>query len=202
MTEYCIGTLKDWIAGTLDYDGPKIDDERKILHQVTQGLAYLHDNKIIHRDIKPHNILIYVDEGSEPLMKLADFGICSILSVDNGFTITNVVNPSGTRGYMPPEMFESSRIPDGYKVDIFALGCVFGLTLSIGGKHPFGKDEVDQSFWIKEKRPMLLCREELKDAFSHDELAFSLIQSMVNAEPRERPTASEVLLHAFFTKSH
>ena len=176
MTELCKGTLFDWIKGFLHYDAPKIEDERNIIHQVTRGLAYLHENKISHRDIKPHNILIHVHvyEGMKlSWVKLAEFGTCSTLTADeNGFTNTNVVNPTGTRGYMAPEMYESSRISSGSKVDIFALGCVLGCTLSIGGKHPFGDDEVDQSFRIKEKSPMVLSRGDLKSAFSEDESVF------------------------------
>lgn len=189
--------MKDWIVGALKYEGPKINDERKILQQVTQGLAYLHQNKIIHRDIKPHNILIYVEEGSDPLMKLADFGICSILSVENGFTNTNVVNPSGSPGYRAPEMFENKVLDN--KVDIFALGCVFGCTLSTGGKHPFGDDEVTRSYKIKEKKPMVLKQKDLKGPYySVDEFVFELIQSMVKVNPKERPTAAEILKNPFF----
>ncbi len=194
----CKGTLKNWIVGTLKYDGPKFNDERKILHQVTQGLAYLHHNKITHRDIKPSNILIYLDDkGSEPVMKLADFGICSILSTDNGFTNTNVENPSGTQGFMAPEMYGKHHL--GNKVDIFALGCVFCCTLSTGGRHPFGDDEVTRSYMIKEKKPMALKQKDLKGPYySVDEFVFELIQSMVKVNPKERPTAAEILKNPFF----
>lgn len=195
----CSGTLKDWIEEKLNYDGPKIENEREILHQVIQGLVYLHEDcKIIHRDIKPHNILIHVmDDGREPQMKLADFGICSILSVDNGFTNTNTTNPSGTRGYMAPEMYGSNYLDN--KVDIFALGCVFGCTLSERGKHPFGDNVDDQAYRIKSKQSMKLTREQLKSKFSTDkDLAFQLVDSMVRVNPKDRPTAKQILAHDFF----
>jgi len=81
VTELCEGTLEEYINGK--YNGPRFENERKILWQMTQGLAHLHSKGIVHRDIKPTNILIYVPPSSEngaainvePLIKLADFGI-------------------------------------------------------------------------------------------------------------------------------
>jgi len=76
ITELCEGTLANYVKG--EYQGPKFKNEREILLQVTQGLAHLHSLGIIHRDIKPNNILIFVPSDgyrAEPRMKLADFGI-------------------------------------------------------------------------------------------------------------------------------
>jgi len=56
-----------------------------------------------------------------------------------------MVNPKGTRGWMAPEQYGSARL--GGEVDIFALGCIFGYTLSTEGKHPFG-DDLDERVYI------------------------------------------------------
>lgn len=82
VTELCRGTLEDYVKG--NYQGPRFQDEKEILRQVTQGLAHLHSKEIVHRDIKPTNILIFVPDGcrSRPQAKLADFGLSKILSVD------------------------------------------------------------------------------------------------------------------------
>lgn len=194
----------DWINGT--YKGPIADDgEKGILYQVTKGLEYLHDSKpiVIHKDIKPNNILIFVpsDAGSRPQMKLADFGISRILAEGNDTGIctnSNVEKPSGTEGYMARELY--FKVPKyDFKVDIFALGCVFGCTLSVGGKHPFGDDYCDQVVRIK-KEPidqpyMSLKLEELKEPYR---CAFELIKSMVDENPNKRPTTKDILNHAFF----
>lgn len=70
--------MRRWIEGT--YKGPKNDeDEREMLRQVTEGLAYLHFKNIIHGKMKKNNILIFVPENSKgvikPQMKIADFGL-------------------------------------------------------------------------------------------------------------------------------
>jgi len=167
-TELCAGTLQDLIEGT--YEGPSFDNEKRILRQVTKGLAYLHSLDIVHLDIKPTNVLIFVPElGTMPVkpkMKLADFGLCKVLKKDQHrreFSNTNMSNPNGTMGWMAPELYQSDRCD--YKVDIFPLGCIFSYTLS-GGKHPFGEDENERSILIKQKKSMLLNKKDLKTPYS------------------------------------
>ncbi len=119
-------------------------------------------------------------------MKLADFGLSKVLNNEKGdFTNTSLGNPSGTRGWMAPELYKSIRYDS--KVDIFALGCIFGYTLS-GGKHPFGDDPFDQEF----EDPI----------YSKDRVAYDLILSMVDMEPTKRPTVQKVLKHIFFLPCH
>ena len=66
--ELCSGTLEDYVKGKFN-TGPKFKSEREVLHQVSKGLAHLHQLTIVHRDIKPTNILIFVpvEYGTEPL---------------------------------------------------------------------------------------------------------------------------------------
>jgi len=151
--ELCQGTLADYI--NWKYHGPKFQDQREILHQVTQGLVYLHQLRIVHGDIKPTNLFIFVpsdgsDKEFEPMMKIADFGISKCIYtperkvrfghskvLNTNFTNTSETNPTGTKGWMAPEVYESNKLD--FKVDIWGLGLIFGYTLS-GGKHPYGND--------------------------------------------------------------
>jgi len=100
-------------------------NERKILYQVTKGLVYLHSRNIIHRDIKPTNILIFVPNNTsqgfnnKPLMKIADFGLSKALKSNQvDLSTKNKSNPRGTRGWIAPELYEDGSRYD-FKVDIF-----------------------------------------------------------------------------------
>ena len=198
-TELCSGTLEEYLNGK--YVGPRFLNELEILHQVVQGLAHLHRLGIVHRDIKPTNILIFIpsegsDETNKPLVKLADFGISKILKIGkNDFTNTSVTNPNGTRGWMAPEVYESNRFD--FKVDIWALGCIFGYTLSEGKNHPFGEENKRNSR-ILQKEDMELTPRDLKKPYSDDRVGFELIKSMLEREPTVRPEITKVLNSSFF----
>ncbi|OHD26106.1 MAG: hypothetical protein A2086_08735 [Spirochaetes bacterium GWD1_27_9] len=99
-----------------------------ILYQIALGLYHAHSKKVIHRDIKPHNILISKDGD----VKLTDFGIAMKTTDLKDITKTGVV--VGTPAYMSPEQF-SSKKEITYQSDIYSLGVVFYEMLT--GQRPF-----------------------------------------------------------------
>ena len=196
-----------------EWKGPIIQalfDEKKMLHQVTKGLAYLHsrDKPIIHRDIKPSNILIYApDEKTaagglvKPKMKIADFGLSTtLISGQADLSTRNNTDPDGTRGWIAPELYEKG-CRYNCKVDIFPLGCVFGYTLSKEQHHPFGEKE-ERAYRIKHKKEpiKILALADLKEPYSK-KCTLELIWSMIKMNPEERLTAEDILNHEFFTGS-
>ena len=184
------------------YGGPSIGDDRKVLLQVTQGVYYLHQRGIVHRDIKPINIFISQHYGTDvkPTMKIADFGLSRNIQNNKKFNKSSS-NPAGTKGWMAPECC-AAGYKDDEKVDVFSLGCIYGYMLS-GGMHHFEGDHVLQrQVNINQRKPKSLTKEQLKPMYSRDPFVFKLIFCMLEMEPSDRPTVKTILGNSFFTRTH
>src|SRR5664279_3220368 len=102
---------------------------RRILHDVADALYYAHQHGVIHRDIKPDNILLDSESG-RPMV--SDFGIARAAETDGQLTVTGVA--VGTPAYMSPEQSLGERELDG-RSDIYSLGVV-GYQM-LAGELPF-----------------------------------------------------------------
>ncbi len=199
-----IGTLQDLVKGK--YQWSIIGDEKEVLLQITEGLAYLHEKGIIHRDLQPTTIVI---DDKTKKMKLAYFGICNTLIEDqhkpSDSSFKNDLQtraPLGTLGWIPPELFDSDSYD--FKVDIFTLGCILSYVLTVEAKHPFGKYPLEQSVRIQKKdATMYLEPNDFKGQYRNDAvIMIKLIQSMCKMEPNDRPETKEILANEFFTKTN
>lgn len=94
--------------------------------QICEGLAHAHARNIVHRDIKPGNVVV----GAEDRVKITDFGLAQPPHDED--TALNLAI-AGTPGYMSPEQLRGQRV-DG-RADIFAVGCVIYQMLT--GRQPF-----------------------------------------------------------------
>lgn len=107
-----------------------------IIGEVASGLDFAHRNNLLHRDVKPANILLaassYPDDPEEVL--LTDFGIAKL--VDDSQQLTGTGNLLATLAYASPEQIEGRSID--HRVDVYALGCVLYELLT--GKVPFPSD--------------------------------------------------------------
>jgi serine/threonine protein kinase len=108
---------------------PDLPAVRRILREVAEALAYAHANGLVHRDVKPDNILI---ERSSGHARVSDFGIARAAEGDGRLTVTGIA--VGTPAYMSPEQAMGEREIDG-RSDIYSLGVV-GYQM-LAGSLPF-----------------------------------------------------------------
>ena len=115
-----------------------------LLHGILQGLDYAHRHNIVHRDMKPENVLIS-DEGD---VKVADFGIARLTDDSGaGSTATKTGTTVGTPQYMSPEQVASSKV-DG-RSDLYSTGIM--LYEAVCGRPPFVASEADGPFTLMAK---------------------------------------------------
>jgi serine/threonine protein kinase len=112
-----------------------------IFLQLCDGLDYAHRRGVVHRDLKPGNIMLTKRQGDKCLVKILDFGLVKLTRTDkNHQGLTRVGEVFGTPYYMSPEQCLGARI-DG-RSDIYSIGCVLFETLT--GEVPFmGENAVD-----------------------------------------------------------
>jgi len=112
---------------------------RSLVFQMCKAVDYLHKNNMIHRDVKPENLLI--DENLN--LKLCDFGFARKVKLNkNNNNIDTMTDYVATRWYRSPELLLSGGIY-GPEVDYWAIGCIMG-ELADGNPMFPGEDEVDQ----------------------------------------------------------
>jgi Protein kinase domain/FHA domain len=107
-----------------------------ILGQIGSALDAAHASGLIHRDVKPGNIIVAADHGAEPHAYLTDFGLSKNPEADS-IALTKQGQFVGTTAYTAPE--EILAQPRDHRVDIYSLGCV--LFEAVVGEPPFVRDQ-------------------------------------------------------------
>lgn len=123
LLEFCHSNLEQAIK-TKFFSGVQIV---LAVYQIAEGMRYVHSQKVVHRDLKPTNILI----GCDGSIKIGDFGISKLISTEEQSSMTAGV---GTQKFMAPEIIDEN---DKYneKVDVYSFGVVVFFVLS-GGDLP------------------------------------------------------------------
>lgn len=184
IIEYCGGgNLKEYVKNRR----LKEKYARLFFQQIALGLEYLHSKSIIHRDIKPHNILLTTNRKT---IKIADFGFAKIIGSD---ALTETM--CGSPMYMAPEIIRGKSYTS--KADLWSVGVMMYEALT--GFHPF--QGANSLYDLIDKIERYSKRNQLKfpNGINLTYFARDLLKRLLRSEPDERMEWKEFFIHKFFT---
>ncbi|TRY64457.1 hypothetical protein DNTS_017140 [Danionella cerebrum] len=155
-------------------------EARYFMCQTIQGVQYLHNNRVIHRDLKLGNLFLNDDMD----VKIGDFGLATKIEFDGERKKTLC----GTPNYIAPEVL--CKKGHSFEVDIWSLGCIL-YTLLVG-KPPFETSCLKETYVRIKKNEYSVPRH-------ISPVASALIRRMLHADPTLRPSVADLLADEFFT---
>ena len=209
--EYVEQDLKK-IIDAANGKGLEMNLVKSFLYQLLRGVDYIHKNKVLHRDLKPQNLLINKDN----IMKIGDFG----LARGYGIPVKNYTHEVVTLWYRPPDVLLGNKTY-GTTVDMWSIGCIFAEMVT--GKPLFpGNSETDQlkkiflimgtptenyassltelpEWGVGENNFEVNKPQNLKELLKNlNDEGIDLLQKFLQLEPDKRISAEEALKHPFF----
>uniref|UniRef100_A0A7S1C3Y2 Cyclin-dependent kinase 2 homolog n=1 Tax=Bicosoecida sp. CB-2014 TaxID=1486930 RepID=A0A7S1C3Y2_9STRA len=184
---------------------------KKLLFQLLKGIAFCHHHRVLHRDLKPQNLLI----NREGELKLADFGLARAF----GIPVRSYTHEVVTLWYRSPDVLLGSR-KYSTPVDIWSVGCIFAEMANGRPLFPGTSDEDQLAYifrslgtptvdifpgltalpdYVEGAFPMYPAPESLKGLVpSLDDQGVDLFTSMLQYDPAARVTAEAALSHPYF----
>ncbi|KAG6919549.1 negative regulator of the PHO system [Tephrocybe rancida] len=212
--EYCEQDLKKYMDTTGDRGALDPVTVRSFMYQLLKGTAFCHENQVLHRDLKPQNLLI----NKKGELKVGDFGLARAF----GVPVNTFSNEVVTLWYRAPDVLLGSRTYNT-SIDLWSCGCIFAEMIS--GTPLFrGRDNQDQLLHIMriigtpsdqqfakmakdspeiqikqyQRYPKMNLQQVLPKASRE---AIDLLDKLLKFDPTERCTANEALAHPYFTNT-
>ncbi|XP_013136578.1 PREDICTED: serine/threonine-protein kinase STK11 [Papilio polytes] len=182
VMEFCVGVLQDMLESSPGKKFPQ-RQAHDYFTQLLDGLEYLHGQGVVHKDIKPGNLLLTLNQ----ILKITDFGVAEALDMfspeDTCYT------GQGSPAFQPPEIANGAETFSGTKVDIWSSGVtLYNMTT---GRYPFEGDNVFrllEAIGRAEPAPPPRC---LGPALH------ALLTHMLSRDPKLRPDVHQIRRHAW-----
>ncbi|XP_040921846.1 serine/threonine-protein kinase 17A [Toxotes jaculatrix] len=164
------------------------EDVKRLMRQILEGVAFLHQNNIVHLDLKPQNILL---TSSSPLgdIKIVDFGLSRMVCSHQ-----ELREIMGTPEYVAPEILNYEPISTA--TDMWSMGVLAYVMLT--GISPFLGEDKQETFLNISQLNVSYTEEELQQL---DQAALSFIQMLLLKQPQDRATAEQCLKHPWLQSS-
>src|SRR3954451_13460666 len=149
--------------------------------QVLDGLAHAHERGIVHRDVKPANVLLADDGDEEISVRILDFGLARFAE---GETLTAAGDVPGTLAYIAPERLQGE--PAGPAGDVWSVGVL--LYEALAGRHPFWRPSLGETAEAiaQGPPPLRIERPDLPDRL------LAAVDRALVLDPKKRPSAAKL----------
>lgn len=164
----------------------------EIIEQAARALAAAEACGVVHRDVKPSNIMLECDASETLRVKLIDYGVAKVMGAQAQANVEQTrIGFIGTPAFASPEQFSGVRqMPVDTRSDIYSLGATLWYLLT--GRTPFGGRTMEE---IRTRQTGELPLERLRRLHLPGEVV-TLLKSMLASDPKDRPQSSRELLSA------
>lgn len=176
------GDLFDMIVAKGGFDEP---NARRFFLQILAGLSHCHSLGIIHRDMKPENLLL----GKDEVLKISDFGLSNILTTPEALLKTHC----GSEKYAAPEVMQTTDAYKGPPVDVWSCGVI--LYIMIGGAFPFTEATMKCDLYAA----LAAGNFQYPKHFSAE--LIDLLSKMFIIDPAQRITLEQMAIHPWINPS-